>query len=102
MTTSIYIDNQSRLDKKAIVDLYFQEHRAKLIDIAAFLDRIDRAPDSSDQPDFRVEALLRANSLLSDGQAQRARRILELFSDLSREVPLSAGDVKGATGVVKP
>ena len=26
-----------------VVDLYFMEHRAKLLDLAAFLDRLDRA-----------------------------------------------------------
>ena len=31
------------LDKQQVLDLYFLEHRAKLLDLAAFLDRYDRA-----------------------------------------------------------
>ena len=33
----------SSLTKGQVLDRYFLEHRAKLIDIAAFLDRVDRA-----------------------------------------------------------
>ena len=38
--------NPLPLTASAVVDTYFMEHRAKLLDIAAFLDRVDRAtPD---------------------------------------------------------
>ena len=43
------------MNKTEIVDRYFQEHRAKLLDIAAFLDRVDRCGDG--ESDFRIEAM---------------------------------------------
>ena len=85
--------------RSAIVDLYFLEHRAKLIDIAAFLDRLDRADDaSSAEPDFRVEAFRQAIAVLSDKRSQRAKRILDLLSDHSTDPIPSAAGMKGAFG----
>ena len=37
-------DTSCPASRSKVVDLYFLEHRAKLIDIASFLDRVDRAP----------------------------------------------------------
>ncbi len=82
-----------------VVDLYFLEHRAKLIDIAAFLDRVDRAPArGGDEADFRVEAFRKALAILSDGGPDRARRVLEILSDHSTDPIESAADMKGAFG----
>lgn len=82
-----------------VVDLYFLEHRAKLIDIAAFLDRVDRAPArGADETDFRVEAFRKALAILSDGGPDRARRVLEALSDHSTDPIESAADMKGAFG----
>ena len=81
-----------------IVDLYFLEHRAKLIDIAAFLDRLERAADGDAPPAFRIEAFRRALAVLSDGGPQRARRVLELLSDHSADPIESAAGMKGAFG----
>lgn len=90
-----------------VVDLYFMEHRAKLLDIAAFLDRLDRAaadptgpadttgPKSHD--DVRVRALRRAIPLLLDGQPDRVRRILDLLSDHTVE-PIPAAHTQSALG----
>ena len=52
--------------------------RAKLIEVAAFLDRVERY-DAAD--DFRCAALREAATLLVDGKPERARRILEKLSD---------------------
>ncbi|MEM1446439.1 MAG: hypothetical protein AAGF84_10310 [Planctomycetota bacterium] len=66
-----------------IVDAEFLEHRAKLLDVAAFLDRIDRAAEHDTQPqhDPRIPAIRAALNILRDGQSERARRVLELWSD---------------------
>ncbi len=73
------------LTRSAVVDRYFLEHRAKLLDLAAFLDRCDRAgggsSEAGDDEDFRLEAMRRALGLLTDRRPQRTRRILELLSD---------------------
>ena len=83
--------NQPRSD---VIDRDFLEHRAKLIDIAAFLVRCERA-DGTD--DFRLMALRTAIPLLIDGQPERARRILESFSDPTSE-PIPEAPGKGASG----
>lgn len=84
-----------------VLDTYFMEHRAKLIDIAAYLDRLDRAGGESACADFRHDAFLEALKILSDGQAHRAKRILHLLSDHTTEIPQSAHGMKGASGAPK-
>ena len=85
------------LDGRKAVDLYFMEHRAKLLDIAAFLDRLERTSGSA-ADDVRIRALQQAIPLLVDGQGQRTQRILELFSDHSSE-PVPAAHTQAAIGV---
>lgn len=89
------------MSRSAVVDAYFMEHRAKLLDIAAYLDRLDRSPgDAAAAADHRVPALLAALKLLTDGQGDRARRVLELLSDPTLE-PIPKAPGKGATGAYK-
>lgn len=85
------------LRQSEVIDLYFMEHRAKVIDIAAFLDRLDRAAPDSDSEDFRITALRKSLHILLDDKPGRARRVLELFSDPSTE-PIDKAPMKGALG----
>jgi len=93
------------LNAREVADRYFLEHRAKVLDLAAFLDRYDRAAQAGGQPasdrtdDVRMRATLAAIRLLADGQPERARRILELWSDHSTE-PIERAPMKGAIGAV--
>lgn len=86
-----------------IVQMQFLEHRAKVLDLAAFLDRVDRAQPATGEAadDFRMQALRAAIDLLRDGRPERARRVLELWSDRSAE-PVPAAPMKGAMGAVEP
>lgn len=77
-----------------LVDLGFMDSRSKLIDLAAFLDRVQRA---GQEDDFRVRALKAAINLLQSGEPQRARQVLLSFSDLSTE-PISKATTQGAIG----
>ena len=87
------------LSREEVLDAYFLEHRAKLIDIASFLDRIDRSdPKDQTREDFRLLALRQAIAVLSDGQAHRAKRILGVFSDHTSELPETAKLTKAACG----
>ena len=86
------------LSKRAVVDRYFLEHRAKVIDIAAFLDRVDRAQGEG-ADDHRRAALEACCAILTDGKPDRARRVLELLSDHTAE-PIAKASTKGATGAV--
>ncbi|MFG0329029.1 MAG: hypothetical protein ACF8PN_03935 [Phycisphaerales bacterium] len=88
-------DSSCPAPRDRVVDLYFMEHRAKLIDIAAFLDRLDRSGEGDD--DFRMSAFRQAIEILADDRPERARRVLELFSDPTSE-PIAAAGEKGATG----
>ncbi|MBC7368793.1 MAG: hypothetical protein H7343_18615 [Undibacterium sp.] len=63
---------------RAVVDHGFIPVRAKLIEVAAFLDRVERYGAADD---FRCDALRKAAALLVDGKPERARRILEKLSD---------------------
>ncbi len=82
-----------------LIDLYFLEHRARLLDIAAFLDRLGRADGAGKPEDFRIKAFRKATAILTDQGPDKAKRILEVFSDQSLGVADSALQSKGATGV---
>jgi hypothetical protein len=84
------------LDAENVLNRYFLEHRAKVLDVAAFLDRLDRAEGDVVQ-DTRVRSLRHAIALLLDGKPDRARRILELLSDHTTE-PIDEAPMKGAIG----
>lgn len=71
-----------------------------MLDVAAFLDRIERAQPGAVSSDFREAALKQAIGVLIDNQPQRAKRVLELLSDTTAEMPQSAHGMKGASGAV--
>lgn len=85
------------LTRSQVIDMYFMEHRAKVIDVAAFLDRVDRAKDDAKGEDFRLSAFRDSINLLLDGKPNRARRVLELLSDPTTE-PIPKAPMKGALG----
>ncbi len=89
------------LGRTGLIDLHFLEHRAKLIDIAAFLDRLDRAGDAEKSEDFRIKAFRQATAVLLDRDPDKARRILEVFSDHTSDLADSAPQSKGATGAAR-
>lgn len=84
--------------KKDLLDLQFIDMRHKLIDLAAFLDRLDRHPGPSD---YRHEALRKALPILLSDRPDRARTVLESLSDLSDEVA-PAAPFQGAFGAPLP
>ncbi len=80
-----------------LVDLGFMDSRSKLIDLAAFLDRVQKAGQDGD---FRVQALKNALTLLSQDKPQRAKDVLLSFSDTSTE-PIAKATMQGAIGAFK-
>jgi len=62
----------------ALVDIGFIPVRAKLIEVAAYLARVERLGAAGD---VRCAALRAAARVLVDGKPARARRILERLSD---------------------
>ena len=84
--------------KQELLDLQFIAARHQLIDLAAFLDRVDR---HAGPPDFRDEALRHALPILLENRPDRARAILEAFSDPSSD-PIPHATVQGACGAPMP
>lgn len=84
--------------KKELLDLQFIDARHKLIDIAAFLDRIERHPGDED---YRFTALKSALPILLSDRPDRARAVLESFSDHTPEITESA-PFQGAFGAALP
>lgn len=82
------------MNRQQLLDLYFPEARAKLIDIAAFLDRLDRAPGDAD---FRMSAFVQALQRLQRKDGSRAEHVLLTLSDPTTE-PIPAATTKAACG----
>ena len=89
--------SQSPLTGHELVDEYFIETRNRIIEVAAFLDRLDRADPVVADQDFRVRALAEAIRVLAGGGPDRVRDIQVLMSDPTTE-PLATLDRKGAVG----
>lgn len=82
------------MTRQQLLDLYFMDARAKLIDIAAFLDRVDRGEG---EPDFRLTAFRKALAELQGSHSTRAKSVLMSLSDPTPE-PIAKAPGKGACG----
>ena len=77
-----------------VLDLYFADARSKLIDLAAFLDRVER---STGEADFRLVAFRAALEHLASLAPEKAKAVLRTLSDPTTE-PLASATTKGAAG----
>ena len=82
------------MTRQQVLDLYFMDARSKLIDLAAFLDRVDRAEG---EPDFRLAAFRTALAELAKNEPVRAKSVLLSLSDPTSE-PIEKAPGKGAVG----
>jgi hypothetical protein len=82
------------MTRQQLLDLYFMEARAKLIDLGAFLDRIERGAGDED---FRMRAFRSALAELSKIEPDKAKRVLRSLSDPTTE-PIAAATTKAAAG----
>lgn len=83
------------MNRRELLDLYFIDARSKLIDLAAFLDRVDRGEGEAD---FRLDAFRRALEVLAEQATDgRAERVLLALSDPTAE-PIDTAATKGAVG----
>jgi hypothetical protein len=69
------------LTQRQLIEEYFIEHRTKILDLAAYLDRLDRARERDAEDDFRLGAVRRALEVLSGSDGQRMQRIQMILSD---------------------
>jgi hypothetical protein len=82
------------MTRQQVLDLYFLDARHKLVELAAFLDRVERADG---QADFRLAAFRAALKELSGGKKPRAKKVLLAFSDPTTR-PVAKAEGKGACG----
>jgi hypothetical protein len=82
------------MNRQQLLDLYFLDARARLIDLAAFFDRLDRAEGDAD---FRLTALVQALDELRREDGRRTEHVLLSLSDPTKE-PIPAATTKGACG----
>ena len=82
------------MTRQQILDLYFMEARSKLIDLGAFLDRIERADGAED---FRMKGFRAALADLTKPGAHKAKNVLLALSDPTTE-PIPAATTKAACG----
>ncbi|MBE7210661.1 MAG: hypothetical protein INR65_06545 [Gluconacetobacter diazotrophicus] len=73
------------------------EARARLVDLAAFLDRVERAPGAADGRLAALRAAMAEMARRPDGSSDRAKTVLLALSDPTTE-PLAAATTKGAAG----
>ena len=81
------------MTRQQVLDLYFMDARSKLIDLAAFLDRVERGTGDED---FRMTEFRKALREL-DGKGNRAEKVLLALSDPTSE-PIAAATTKAACG----
>ena len=69
-----------------VLDTYFIENRSRILDIASFLDRIDRHEGvAAAKADYRYQALQTILRLLSASETGRTKAIQMALSDPSPE-----------------
>ena len=68
-------------DAREVLDTYFLETRARLIEIAANLDRVDRAPGAeAARSDPRFKFFAESLKILAEPGPGRAEKIQRLYS----------------------
>jgi hypothetical protein len=82
------------MTRTQVLDLYFMDARSKLIDLAAFIDRVERA---TGKEDFRMKAFRAALAELDKDNSDKAKQVLLAFSDPTTE-PIKTAAGKGAVG----
>jgi hypothetical protein len=82
------------MTRQQVLDLYFLDARHKLVELAAFLDRVERA---SGQDDFRIKSFRSALAELEGKKKHKARNVLLAFSDPTTK-PIAKAEGKGAVG----
>ena len=82
------------MSRQQLSDLYFMEARSKVIDVAAFLDRMDRGTGAED---FRVQSLRKTLKVLLSDRSDRAAEVLRSLSDPTPD-PIPSATTKAACG----
>ena len=81
------------MTRQEVLELYFMDARCKLIDLAAFMDRVERGTGNED---FRMTEFRKALKAL-EAAGNRAEKVLLALSDPTTE-PIPAATTKAACG----
>ncbi len=95
-TKNSFIQRMKNPPNNNSLELYFGDARSKLIDLAAFMDRIERNEQTED---YRYQAFIQALSHLQ-APSNRVEAVLKSFSDPTEAPILKAGSGP-ATGAWK-
>jgi hypothetical protein len=95
--------NQScPLTTRQIIDEYFIENRTRILELAAFLDRLGRSADAAAWTgDFRMQAFSRALEVLAATSTGKMKEVQLVFSDPTAD-PKPVLDEKSASGAWNP
>jgi hypothetical protein len=85
------------MTKQQVLDLYFLDARHKLIELAAFLDRVERVDGKGG---FRLQSFRAALAKLEGKRKNKAKDVLLAFSDPTTR-PIEKAQSKGAVGAWK-
>jgi hypothetical protein len=88
------------LTQMEILNTDFMKARNNLLEIAAFLDRMDRARALDGEQDFRMVAFRRVLNDLAGSAPDKVKRIQMGLSDLCIE-PMLERDVQNAFGAAR-
>jgi|ETNmetMinimDraft_26_1059896.scaffolds.fasta_scaffold175631_2 hypothetical protein len=97
MSTTPDSSGNCPLTQREIIEKYFMENRSKILDIAGFLDRLDRAVQTDAEDDFRYKAFRAALERLLESDPDRVKDIQMLLSDPNTEL-LGERDQQNADG----
>jgi len=82
------------MTKQQVLDLYFLDARHRLVELAAFLDRVERA---AGKDDFRLQSFRQALTQLNGKKKNKVKAALLAFSDPTT-TPIAKAAGKGAVG----
>lgn len=95
-------DGNCPLTTRQIIDEYFIENRTRILELAAFLDRLGRSADRAAwTSDFRMQAFSRALETLAAQSKDKVSQVQILFSDPTTD-PKPKLDEKSASGAWNP
>lgn len=86
------------MTRQQLLDLYFLDARHRLIELAAFLDRLERAQGPAD---YRLTHFRAALVGLAGSKKNKTTAALLAFSDVSTR-PVTTAATQGATGAPPP
>ncbi|GAB4518422.1 MAG: hypothetical protein OHK0046_26010 [Anaerolineae bacterium] len=89
------------MSQQDLVDEFFMEYRAKLVAVAAFLDRMERSVDRNAEDDFRVIAFREALHVLASDEPGKVEKMQMILSDRDTTL-MDERDRQSAYGAFNP